>query len=127
MSDVIWALDTRDRVIACPSKPVANAVVLYLADDGGLNRARVAEWADAGVMVASVTWPGVNAHLSEDDIMDLEDAADGLSDLASVVGVVAEPGALDVLHPIYDGRDFAYLGVASLEEALPILKAAAPV
>ena len=26
--DVIWALDQRERCIACPSKPVANAVVL---------------------------------------------------------------------------------------------------
>lgn len=127
MTDVIWALRTRDRVIACPSKPTANAVVLYLAADGHVPTSKVEQWADAGVMVACVRWPGADAELTDDDRLDLEDSVDGLVELASVVGVVIEEGAVDVVRPIFDGRALAYVGVAELSNVLPILQQIAPV
>ena len=110
MSDIIWALDQRERCIACPSKPVANAVVLHLGADGALARDAVEQWARDGVMAASVAWPGAAAGLDDDDWLDLEDAASGLGGLASAVAVVGEgdtegsAGASDVssfeaLHP----------------------------
>ena len=83
--DVIWALDQRERCIACPSKPVANAVVLHLGADGALARDAVEQWARDGVMAASVAWPGAAAGLDDDDWLDLEDAVTGLAGLAMVV------------------------------------------
>ena len=91
--DIIWALDQRDRCIACPPTPLANAVVLHLTADGSLGRETVAQWAAAGVMTAGIAWPGAGAELTEDDWLDLEDAVVGLAGLASVVAVVGEGDA----------------------------------
>ena len=127
MPDVMWALDARDRVIACPSKPAANAVVLYLSDEGSVAREAVKGWAEHGLMVACVAWPGSHATLTDEDIDDLHDAADGLTDLASVVGVVVEPSALETARRVFADRALAYVGVADVHTVLPLLQQIAPV
>lgn len=98
--DVIWALDQRERCIAAPSKPKANAVILYLSVDGALPRAAVEAWAQAGVMAAGATWAGKGSELSDDDWLDLEDAALGLDGLASTSAIVGEPGLEDVVSDL---------------------------
>ena len=111
--DVIWALDQRERCIACPSKPVANAVVLHLGADGALARDAVELWARDGVMAASVAWPGAAAGLDDDDWLDLEDAVTGLAGLASIVAVVGDGDAAEVARTLA-GRvgDVAHAGEA---------------
>lgn len=127
MTDVIWALQSRDRLIACPSKPTANAVVLLLSGDGDVHREDVERWASAGLMVAQIAWPGSGHELTEDDIADLQDAADGLVELATVVGVAIDEQALDQLRGYFADSTLAYLGPDDLRRALDELKAAAPV
>lgn len=113
MSDIIWALDQRERCIACPSKPAANAVVLYLGEDGSLPRESVGSLAERGVMAAGVVWAGVTAQLTDDDWLDLEDAVTGLAGLASIVAVVGDGDAAEVARTLA-GRvgDVAHAGEA---------------
>lgn len=131
MSDtnaIIWALDQRDRCIACPSTPRANAVVLHLAEDGSLARAEVESWAQAGVMAAGVAWPGVDQHLDDADWLDLEDAVTGLDGLASVVAVVGGGGAAGTARTLAERvGGVLYAGQDAREHVLERLTAAAPV
>lgn len=126
--DVIWALDQRERCIACPSKPVANAVVLHLGADGALAREAVEQWARDGVMAASVAWPGASVGLEDDDWLDLEDAVTGLAGLASVVAVVGDGDAAEVARMLA-GRvgDVAHAGAADRADVLARLREIAAV
>ena len=126
-SDVIWALDTRERMIACPRQPQANAVVLYLADDGQLHRDVVETWAGAGVMVAHIVWPGAQQPLTADDRLDLEDACTALTELAATVAVIAEPASVEMVRDVLSAHPLAYLGAAEIETVLPLLQQVAPV
>lgn len=128
MSDIIWALDQRERCIACPSKPAANAVVLYLGEDGSLPRESVGSLAERGVMAAGVVWAGVTAELTDDDWLDLEDAASGLGGLASAVAVVGEGDAAAVAQKVAERvGGLAHAGAASDERLVEKLAAIAPV
>lgn len=126
--DVIWALDQRERCIAAPPKPKANAVILYLSADGTLPRTAVEKWAQAGVMAAGATWAGKGANLSDDDWLDLEDAALGLDGLAATSAIIGEPG-LDSLVNDLGARTGLQYFVAEPADAkvLAVLTSAAPV
>lgn len=126
--DIIWALDQRERCIACPAKPVANAVVLHLSEDGTLVRDAVARWAVDGVMAAGVAWPGATGDLDDDDWLDLEDAASGLDGLATVVAVVADGDAARIAEELgHRVPGLAYAGSADRPRVLDVLLQAAPV
>lgn len=127
-SDVIWALDQRERCIACPSKPIANAVVLHLGEDGGLSRDAVGVLAARGVMAAGVVWPGAHAQLHDDDWLDLEDAVTGLAGLASAVAVVGEGSAAVIARDLSARVDgVAHAGTADDAELVATLARIAPV
>lgn len=127
-SDVIWALDQRERCIACPSAPVANAVVLHLGEDGSLARDAVGSLAARGVMAAGVAWPGAGMPLSEEDWLDLEDAVSGLVGLASAVAVVGEGRAAHVARELsIRGEACAHSGDAADPRLIAELRRVAPI